>query len=303
MSDSKRFDSTDDYRGVFPALVTAYDAQGQVNPEGQRQVTRWLLERGCRGFFVCGGTGEGLLLDEQERRQVLEAVMEEAGGEATIIAHVGSVSPLETYRLAEHAAELGADAIAAIPGAYFTPEPEELLAHYTALAQIAQRPTMLYHIPIRTGVSLTLEMIDRLAQIPYVAGLKYTDYNLYMLQQMRVDQGEDFIILSGTDEVMIPARLMGATGAIGTWYNLMPELFVAAYDALGAGDVPTAIEYQRRGNAVIRKAADAGGLGMLKPALQALGLEVGDARQPIHRPSAAEVEQFVQHFEAHGHPG
>lgn len=303
MSETKQSWDTDSYKGVFPALVTAYDRQGRVNPEGQKQVTRWLLERGCTGFFVCGGTGEGLLLDEQERRLVLEAVLEEAGREATIIAHVGAASPLQTYRLAEHAAEVGAHAIAAIPGTYFTPGPEELVAHYTTLAEIAQRPTMLYHIPGRTGVALTLEMIDRLAQIPHVAGLKYTDHNLYMLQEMRRDQGEDFIILSGSDEMMVPARLMGATGAVGTWYNMVPEIFVAAYAALDAGDVPAAIEYQWQGNAVIRRSQQLGGLGLLKLALQALGLEVGQARMPVHSPSDAQVSEFLEFLRAHGHAG
>ena len=289
------------YKGIFPAIITAYDSDGHLDTSVQKQVARWLLDQGCKGFFVCGGTGEGLLLHEDERKVVLEAVMEEVGGEATIIAHVGSASPLEAHRLAEHAAALNVDAIAAIPGAYFTPEVDELIAHYTTLAEIAQRPTLLYHIPIRTGVVLDLATIDRLAQIPHVAGLKYTDHNLYLMEQMREQQGDDFIILSGSDEMMVPAQLMGATGAVGTWYNLIPGVFVNAFNARRNGDWETAVEYQKRGNAAIRWGIELGGLGLVKQAMHAIGFATGDARMPVKRVDDADVNKFVAWLRAEGY--
>ncbi len=292
---------TEDYEGIFPAIVTAYDSDGQVDTDVQKRVARWLLDRGCKGFFVCGGTGEGLLLTEDERKTVLEAVIEEVGDEATIIAHVGSVSHLQACRLAEHAAALDVDAIAAIPGSYFVPEPDELVAHYTALAEIAQCPTMLYHIPLRTGVELDLRIIDRLAEIPHVAGLKYTDHNLYLMEQMRRDQGDDFIILSGADEMMVPAQLMGATGAIGTWYNLIPDVFINAFNAYRSGDWETAAEYQRRGNAAIRWGIRLGGLGLVKQTMQALGFPIGDARMPVKRVDDADVNEFVNWLRTEGY--
>ncbi len=289
---------TEQYEGIFPAIVTAYDRHGDVDPMVQKQVARWLIDRGCKGLFVCGGTGEGLLLTEDERKLVLEAVTEEVGNDATIIAHVGSVSPLQTYRLAEHAAALGADAIAAIPGTYFTPAPDELIEHYTTLAEIAQRPTLLYHIPIRTGVSLDLEIIRRLAEIPHVAGLKYTDHNLFMLEQMRKDQGDEFIILSGADEMMVPAKLMGSTGAVGTWYNVMPDVFVAAFNAAARGDWDEAMANQKRANWVMRYGLAVGGMGMVKAALEALGFAVGDARMPVKRLDDVTKRQCVEFMQS-----
>ncbi len=291
---------TEQYQGVFPAVVTAYDSDGKVDPEAQKRVARWLIDRGCKGLFVCGGTGEGLLMSEAERQVVLEAVMEEVGQEATIIAHVGSVSPRETYRLAEHAVGLEVDAIAAIPGTYFLPGPEELLAHYTTLAEIAQRPTLLYHIPARTGVSLTLELIDRLAQIPHVAGLKYTDHDLYTLQEMRADQGEDFIILSGCDEMMVPARLMGSTGAVGTWYNVAPAVFVRAFEAAARGDWEEAVAEQKIGNRLIRTAHDLGGFALCKTGMEALGFPVGPPRRPVPQVDAENRKRFTEFLESGG---
>ncbi len=291
---------TERYQGVFPAIVTAYDSNGDVNPEVQKQVARWLIEQDCKGLFVCGGTGEGLLMSDEEREAVLEAVMEEVGQEATIIAHVGSASPLQAYRLAEHAAGLGVDAIAAIPGTYFRPEPDELVAHYTTLADIAQRPTLLYHIPRMTGVGLTLELIDRLAQIPHVAGLKYTDSDLYMLQQMRADQGEDFIILSGYDEMMVPARLMGSTGAVGTWYNVIPDVCVRAYDAATRGDWDEAVQNQKIANRLIRTAQGLGGSGLCKLGVEVLGFPVGPPRMPLAQVDAETRKRFTEFLKFEG---
>ncbi len=291
---------TEQYQGVFPAIVTAYDTNGDVNPEVQKQVARWLIEQGCKGLFVCGGTGEGLLMSEEERKVVLEAVMEEVGKQCTIIAHVGSASPRHTYRLAEHAAELGVDAIAAIPGTYFLPGPDELVAHYRTLADIAQRPTLLYHIPRMTGVGLTLELIDRLAQIPHVAGLKYTDPDLYILQEMRADQGEDFIILSGCDEMMVPARLMGSTGAVGTWYNVAPDVFVKAFHAAARGDWEEAVENQKTGNRLIRTAQSMGGFALCKLSMEALGFPVGPPRMPVAQVDAETRKRFTDFLKSEG---
>lgn len=286
------------FDGIFPALVTAYGADGEIDVDVQKRVTRWQYEQGCKGFFVCGGTGEGVLLAAEERMAVLEAVVEEVGGEATIIAHVGATSPREAYRLADHAASLDVDAIAAIPGSYFKPGTEQLVAHYRELAAIAQRPTMLYHIPTMTGVSLDLNIIARLREIPHIQGLKFTDYNLFLMQGMREQEGEDFIILSGADELMVPSRLMGANGAIGTWYNLIPGIFIDACAAARAGDWDAAAEYQRKANKVITRWLSTGCLGLVKVGLDEIGFPVGPARRPIPEIDATTRREFIADLKA-----
>lgn len=288
------------FDGIFPALVTAYGADGEIDIDVQKRVTRWQYEQGCRGFFVCGGTGEGVLLTAEERMAVLQAVVDEVGGEATIIAHVGATSPLEAYRLADHAASLDVDAIAAIPGSYFKPDTPQLIAHYRELAAIAGRPTMLYHIPTMTGVSLDLDIIARLREILHVQGLKFTDYNLFLMQGMREQEGDDFIILSGADEMMVPSRLMGANGAIGSWYNLIPGIFIDACDVARAGDWAKAADYQRKANQIITRWLPAGCLGLIKFGLEELGFPVGPARRPLPEIDAATRREFIADMQASG---
>ncbi len=285
---------TERYRGVFPAVVTAFDAHGDINPDAQKQLSRWLIDRGCKGLFVCGGTGEGVLMSEDERRIVLEATIEAVGQDATIIAHIGAVSPLETYRLAEHAAEVGADAIAAIPGAYFTPNADGLVEHYRRLAEIAQRPTLLYHIPSRTGVSLDLQTVARLAAIPHVAGLKFTDHNLFLMQCMRQQQGKDFLIMSGSDEMMVPSRLMGSTGTIGSWYNIIPHVFIDAFESVDRGDWDRAAECQGHANDIICRNMGAQLVDLCKIGLYELGIDVGRPRMPLPRVDDEARRAFIE---------
>ncbi len=292
---------SEQYRGVFPAVVTAFDAHGEIDPDAQMRLSRWLIDQGCRGLFVCGGTGEGVLLAEEERRTILEATMEAVGADATIIAHVGAVSPLETYRLAEHAARAGAHAVAAIPGAYFTPDADGLVQHYRRLAEIAQRPTLLYHIPSRTGVSLDLATVARLAAIPHVAGLKFTDHNLLMLQCMRRQQGDGFLIMSGSDELMVPAKLMGSTGTIGSWYNIIPGVFIAAFEYAERGDWAAAAERQGFANDLICRHLGPQLVALCKVALAEMGIDVGEPRMPLPRLDASARAAFVAELRSGGY--
>lgn len=290
------------FQGIFPAIVSAYDEDGDVAPDVQAEFSKWLIDRGCKGLFVCGGTGEGLLLDTEERKILLEATMDAVGDSATVIAHVGSESPWEAYELAQHAAEQGVDAIAAIPGSYFLPDETELLKHYTRLSEIAELPTFLYHIPNLTHLEMDLDLLLRLAEIPNVSGMKFTAFDLFTLQQVADELGDSFAILAGTDQQMVAALLMGATGAVGTGYNYMDQIFIPAYEAAAAGDYVRAREHQRIGNAIIRANRESGGssIDLCKAAVEALGFDVGPPRAPIPRADADARERFLDVLREYG---
>jgi N-acetylneuraminate lyase len=149
------------------------------------------------------------------------------------------------------------------------------------LAEIAQRPTMLYHIPSRTGVALDLDTVARLAAIPHVAGVKFTDHNLFLLQGMRRQQGDDFLIMSGADEMMVPSKLMGSTGTIGSWYNIIPHVFIDAFELAERGEWDAAAERQNFANALISRNIGPQLIGLCKVALAEMGIDVGRPRQPL----------------------
>ena len=158
--------------GILPALLTPMSASGDaVDHAVLRRLVEFHIQSGVSGFFVCGGTGEGLLLLEQERRAVLETVVDAASGRARIIAHVGALDTGTAERLAAHAAGLEVDAVAAVPPVYFRVDDDAICDHYRLIAEAASgKPVFVYNIPSATGVEINARLMRRLIAIPAVRG-------------------------------------------------------------------------------------------------------------------------------------
>jgi N-acetylneuraminate lyase len=274
-------------RGILPALLTPMADDGSiVNDAALRQLVEYQLERGVSGFFVCGGSGEGLLLTPAERRAVLASVVEVSGGRAAIIAHIGALDTATACDLAHHAAGLGVAAIAAVPPVYFRVDSDALVEHYRLIAEAADgTPIYPYNIPSSTGVEITAQVMADLLDIPSVAGIKYSSYNLYDMRNIIELAPGRLSVLSGFDEVLIAALSMGAHGAIGSTYNVMPATFTALYRAFEAGDLARAQDLQFRANRVIRALLSAPLIAGLKVILTSWGIDCGGPRRP-QRPLA-----------------
>lgn len=274
-------------RGILPALLTPMSDDGaRVNDESLRRLVEFQIERGVSGFFVCGGSGEGLLLTPEERRAVLAGVIEAARGRVAIIAHIGALDTATAQGLAAHAAALGADAVAAVPPVYFRVDESALVDHYRLIAEAAGGlPVYPYNIPSATGVEITAAVMARLLEIPAISGIKYSSYNLYDMRNI-IDLAPGRItMLSGFDEVCVAALAMGAHGAIGSTYNVMPATFAAIYRAMQAGDLAAAQALQLRANRVIKALLAAPLIAGLKAVLSAWGISCGAPRRP-QRPLA-----------------
>lgn len=274
-------------RGILPALLTPMSDDGaRVNDESLRRLVEFQIERGVSGFFVCGGSGEGLLLTPEERRAVLAGVIEAARGRVAIIAHIGALDTATAQGLAAHAAALGADAVAAVPPVYFRVDESALVDHYRLIAEAAGGlPVYPYNIPSATGVEITAAVMARLLEIPAIGGIKYSSYNLYDMRNI-IDLAPGRItMLSGFDEVCVAALAMGAHGAIGSTYNVMPATFAAIYRAMQAGDLAAAQALQLRANRVIKALLAAPLIAGLKAVLSAWGISCGAPRRP-QRPLA-----------------
>ncbi len=271
-------------RGILPALLTPFTEQGQVNTEALRTLTKYLIGQGVHGFFVTGGTGEGVLLDPDERKLVLETVLDEVNGQVPVIAHVGALATRTAADLAAHAASAGATAIAAVPPFYFGVDTLALQAHYRLIAEAASGlPLWVYHIPGATGVNLTPEVLATLLEIDQVHGIKYSSHNFYQMRTMiEMTAERDFSVLSGPDEMCLPALTMGAHGAIGATYNLIPRHFVELYDAYQAGDLERAQELQYAANRVIHALLATPMFAGLKLLVSdVIGIDCGVPRRPL----------------------
>ena len=269
-------------RGVFPATVTPYDSDGAFDAAAMRKIVRHQLGAGVHGFYVCGGTGEGLLLTTAEHRAVAEAVVNEVAGEVPVISHVGAFQTAETLARAEDARAIGVDAIAALPPAYFyKPDEEGLVQYYSVLAAAASPlPLLIYNIPQRTGVTMTPDLYARLLEIDNVVGMKDSSGNVFAIGQF-ASQRPEAVLFSGDDSALVGALLAGASGGIGLTYNLIPQWFVRLWDAVQAADLPAAAAAQNRINECVAAVTSVEVIAAAKQSLAWMGLECGQPRTPI----------------------
>jgi N-acetylneuraminate lyase len=289
-------------RGILPALITPMDDDGTaVNYASLTRLVEQQIQRGVSGFFVCGGSGEGLLLSPDERRRVLAAVIEAASGRARVIAHIGAVDTATAVRLAGEAASVGADAISAVPPIYFRVDDDALVEHYRMIGEAAgETPLYPYQIPSATGVDINARIVERLLAIPSLAGIKYSSYNLFDMRNI-IELGQGRLsVLSGFDEVCLAALSMGAHGAIGSTYNVMPATFSALYQAMEAGNLEEARELQFRANRVIKALLSVPLIAGLKQLLSAQGIPCGAPRRPQRPLTPAERERLRAEVEAAG---
>lgn len=288
-------------RGIFPALLTPLSEDGsEVNYVALRQLVELQINCGVHGFFVCGGSGEGILLTPHERRQILETVIDQAKGRAHIIAHVGAISTAQAQELAEHAASLAVDAIAAIPPIYFKVDGAALRDHYRLIAEAAgDTPLWVYNIPSATGVEITAAVMADLRSIPTVSGIKYSSYNLFDMKRI-IGLSPEITVHSGFDEVCVAGLTMGAHGAIGSTYNVLPSTFVDLYNAAAAGDWAKAQQIQGRANQVIQALIAVPLIAGMKVILDSWGIRCGGPRRPQRPLTSAERDTILTAVAAAG---
>ena len=273
------------YKGVIPAFYACYDKNGEISPEGVRALTRYFVEKGVKGVYVNGSSGECIYQSVEDRKIVLENVMEEAKGRLTVIAHVACNNTKDSVELAKHAESLGVDAIAAIPPIYFH-LPEHAIAHYWNDISDAAPNTdfVIYNIPQLAGVALTMGLFEEMRKNPRVIGVKNSSMPVQDIQMFKQAAGEDYIIFNGPDEQFISGRVIGAEGGIGGTYGVMPELFLKMDELVRAGRMSEAMEIQYDVNAIIYKMCSAHGnmYDVIKAILKKNeDLDLGGVRKPL----------------------
>jgi N-acetylneuraminate lyase len=235
------------FSGIFPAIVTPFTVERQFAQDAFERLLDRFYSAGCDGIYICGQTGEGLLQSPEMRKQVAEAAVRLSPSGKSVIVHVGSSSTADSAALATHAENIGAAGVSSLPplGGYTF---SEVRAHYEALAAATKLPIFVYYFPEIAPSIATLDQILDLCAIPGVAGLKFTDFDLYKLSTIKA-AGKT--VFNGRDEVFVAGLLMGADGGIGSFYNLVPELFVEVYRLSKQGRWDDARQVQVRINELI----------------------------------------------------
>lgn len=265
------------FEGCWPALLTPYTPQDDVNVEVLRALVDHLLARGVSGFYVCGSTGEGPLQTVQERILVTETVLDQVAGRVPVIVHVGAAALKDARRLAEHARSAGAAGVSSIlpPVLY---DAHGIVPFFEAIAAAAAELPFLSYL---FGSSRDAAALMRdLGHIPNLAGTKYTGPNMYEMNQLVRFRSDGWTVFSGMDEQAALARMYGAAGCIGSTLNIMPGVYREIYASLAAGDAPRALDLQQRANRVTGLLLDIGFAAALREALRVLGFDCGRPRLP-----------------------
>ena len=266
--------------GIYAATVTPMTTTGEVNITALRRLVRWEIDHGVEGCYVCGSSGEGLLLSLAERKLVLETVLDEAGGTVPVIAHTGTILTADVIELARHAADAGATAVSMIPPYYYPFRQEEIIGYYEDVLHAVDIPIIIYNIPAFTGIAFTRGNSESLLAHPQIAGIKHTSMNLYELERIKAAYPEK-VYFNGYDEIFLSGLAAGATGAIGTTVNLFPEVFKEIRTLYLAGDMQKAAGLQHKINTAIEVFLDVGIFNAVKYVFTLLGIDCGSCRRPF----------------------
>jgi N-acetylneuraminate lyase len=269
------------FHGVWPALLTPLTANDEVNIPALCRLLDYVLGAGMYGVYLCGSSGEAVLLSPEERMRLAEATVSHVAGQVPVMVHVGAASTRDAVALARHARDIGADAVSSVTPFYYHVDTSGLMAHYRQIAQAAQLPVYVYNIPDATGVNVTVRVMQELLDLGCIQGLKYTSYNLLQMRQIIEACGDRLTVFAGHDEIILPSLVMGVQGGIGTTYNCLPHLFVELYDAWSNGDVARAQELQFVVDRVVLALARYNVIPSVKVAVRFLGLDCGGPRLPL----------------------
>ena len=228
--------------GAFSALVTPFK-DGGIDEERYREFIEWQIQEGINGLVPCGTTGEPATLSHEEHKAVIRICLEQAKGRVPVIAGVGSNNTKEALGLARYAKEVGADAMLVITPYYNRPTQEGLFAHFKAINDEVNLPTIVYNVPSRTGVNILPATIARMYKdLPHVIGIKEASANLCQISDMLELCDSDFILLSGDDFTVLPTLAVGGKGTISVGSNVAPRQFADLCAAFLAGDTAKAMK-------------------------------------------------------------
>ncbi len=234
----------DKFQGIFTALVTPFNSEGEVNRNSLREVIRFQIEKGVNGLFVCGTAGEGPLMSVKQRKIVAETVIGEVSNRVTVIIHVGTTNTNEAVELAKHAEDIAADAVGVVSPYYYKPDLDGLFNHYRIISESVEIPVFVYNIPQMTGFNLTPRIVAKICELPNVIGIKESSNNLIQIREIIETAPKKIVVINGSDNLTFAAFMVGADGLISGTANVDPELFVELYKAYKSGDYSRALKIQ-----------------------------------------------------------
>ncbi|MGA3163025.1 MAG: 4-hydroxy-tetrahydrodipicolinate synthase [Verrucomicrobiota bacterium] len=269
-------------RGVVTPLITPVDAEERVYETGLRNQIEHVLRGGVHGVFVVGSTGEFYGLDYDEKKRATEITVAQVKGRVPVYVGASAITTRECIKLSKMAESAGAQAVTILTPMFINPSEEELYKHFRTIAESTALPVLVYNNPDRTGINMSANLIERLAEIPNLVGAKDSSGDLTLTSEyIRRTRSKGFKILAGRDTLILATLVYGGVGAVAATSNMAPALVVEIYNRFKAGDIPGALEAQYK-LAPLRIAFGLGSFPVvMKDALNLMGIHVGDPIKPI----------------------
>lgn len=265
------------FAGIMPAIVTPLKEDNRtVNVDVMGQLVERHLADGADGFYLLGGTGEGLVVDREQREILCEATVKQVAGRKPIINHIAAMNLEETVELAKHAEKAGCDAISSVPPLFFFHDAEDLYNYYKKLAESVTIPVIMYYHP-SAGAHMSAELVARICEIDNMTGVKWSVNNYYEMMRLKDMTQGDVNIINGPDEMLLMGLSAGADAGIGSTYNLMLPQYKAIYKAFKAGDIDTARRLQMQVNRVVKVVVSNETIPAVKYGVSMMGYDVGVA--------------------------
>lgn len=280
---------------MLTALATPFTADGNIDEESLRILVNRSIAGGVHGVVACGSTGEFSTLSSDERRLVVEIVVDQVAGRVPVIAQTGATSTAEAIRLSRHAQAAGADVVMAVTPYYEPLTIEETLSYLRAVAGSVDIPVMLYNLPVATGVDLDPDTVGALArEVANIRYIKNTTVDMAQSARLIHNHGDVISTFVGWDSLLLSALAEGAAGVMAGTANVVPAELVAVYEAVSAGNLGQAREAWARVYPLIDAIMAQPFIPAVKAALAAVGFPVGKPREPVARLDPAAAARIAQ---------
>jgi 4-hydroxy-tetrahydrodipicolinate synthase len=269
-------------RGVYSAMITPFDKNEDIDEKGVETLVNWTIGKGITGVFTVASTGESWALSVEEKARLFRLTVSIVNKRVPVIAGIGAPSTRESIHLAEAAQKAGVDYLCAAPPSFVRPTQDEMIVHYSELAQATSIPLLLYNIPMLAGNVISTPAVKTLVKrFPRIAGIKDSGGDLTILNDLLIDRRPDFSVVPGIDTLVLPGLLAGSQGAILGSANVCPELSLEVLRLFDAGRLQEAWAVQNR----LTRFWLAMSLGSfpapVKAAVEMLGLPAGAPRRPV----------------------
>ena len=233
------------FRGVATALITPLNENGVDYPALEKLIN-WQIEEGINALVICGTTGEGSTLTDEEHRKVLQFALDTAAGRVPMIAGTGSNDTAYAIELTQYACQIGYDAMLVVTPYYNKATQNGLVAMFTAIADASTKPIILYNVPSRTGVSIEPATYAKLMSRPNICAIKEANGNISKIVETAALVGDQLDIYSGNDDQIVPIMACGGVGVISVLSNVVPKQTVQICQKFFDGDVAGAMELQKK---------------------------------------------------------